>query len=84
MANVIALSDEQARAVAAHPGEPVRLLDPATGRAYVLVAADVYDRAAGLLTDDPRDAYPAIDRTFAAGWDAPGMDDYDRYEDIRQ
>jgi hypothetical protein len=27
-----------------------------------------------------RDAYPAVDRAFAAGWDDPRMDDYDRYE----
>jgi hypothetical protein len=28
---------------------------------------------------DPADAYPAIDRAFAAGWDDPKMDDYDRF-----
>jgi hypothetical protein len=26
---------------------------------------------------DPRDAYSAIDRAFAEGWNDPKMDDYD-------
>ena len=24
-----------------------------------------------------------LDRAFAPGWDDPGMDDYDRYEELR-
>jgi hypothetical protein len=79
------LTDEQLRAVAAHPDEPVRLVDPATNRAFVLLRAEVYERVRDLLGDThPGDAYPAIDRAFAAGWDDPKMDDYDRYEDLRR
>ena len=76
------LTDEQRRALEARPGEPVRLVDPATKRTFVLLPAEEYDRLAG----DPRpaDAYPAVDRAFAPGWDAPGMDDYDRYEELRK
>jgi hypothetical protein len=32
----------------------------------------------------PRDAYAAIDRTFAEGWNDPKMDDYDRYETLKR
>ena len=79
------LTEEQVRAVAAQPGEPVRLIDPTTNRAYVLLRADVYERVRGLLGDfDPREAYPATDRAFAEGWNDPRMDDYDRYEELRR
>lgn len=75
------LTDEQARAAASGP---VRLVDPATNRSYVLLSEELYDRVKELLADDPRDAYPAIDRAFAEGWDDPKMDDYDRYEDLKR
>lgn len=32
--------------------------------------------------EDVREAYPAIDRAFADGWNDPRMDDYDRYDDL--
>jgi hypothetical protein len=28
-------------------------------------------------------AYPLIDESFREDWDAPGMEDYDRYDEIR-
>jgi hypothetical protein len=33
---------------------------------------------------EPHDAYTAIDRVFAKGWDSPTMDDYDRYAELRK
>jgi hypothetical protein len=33
---------------------------------------------------DPCDAYAAIDRVFADGWNDPLMDDYDRYEELKE
>ena len=27
-------------------------------------------------------AYPLIDETFQEGWEAPGMADYDRYDEL--
>jgi hypothetical protein len=78
------LTDEQSHAIEAHPDEPLRLVDPAKNRVYVLVTTDVYDRMRDLLADDPRDAYPAIDRAFADGWGDPKMADYDRYEDLKK
>ena len=50
---------------------------------YVLIRKDVYERVKLLLEDDPHEAYPAVDRAFAAGWDEPAMADYDRYEELR-
>ncbi|OWK38633.1 hypothetical protein [Fimbriiglobus ruber] len=80
-----ALTDDQIRAVAANRDEPVRLIDPASHREFVLLRAEVYERVRELLEDvRPRDAYPAIDQAFAAGWDDPKMDDYDRYEELRK
>lgn len=76
------LTDDQLRAVADQPGEPVRLTDPATNRSFVLLPVEVYDRLVGDVL--PADAYPALDRAFAAGWDDPKMDDYDRYEEVRK
>jgi hypothetical protein len=63
----------------------VRLKDPASGREYVLIGAETYTRLASLVGGDfePREAYPAIDRAFAPGWDDPKMDDYDHYEELR-
>jgi hypothetical protein len=34
-------------------------------------------------TTDVERAYPLIDESFREGWDAPGMDDYDRYEQLK-
>jgi hypothetical protein len=62
-----------------------RVVDPETRQTYVLVREEVYDRLKGLFDAPfhPRDAYAAIDQTFAAGWDDPRMDDYDRYEEVK-
>ena len=29
-------------------------------------------------------AYPLIDESFREGWEAPGMEDYDRYEELKK
>ena len=45
----------------------VRVVDPVTKQEYVLVPADLFSRLQSALSDiDPREAYPAIDRAFAA------------------
>jgi hypothetical protein len=65
--------------------EPV-FVDPETKQEYVLVRKELYVRLRGLLDDDfhPREAYTAIDRSFAEGWSDAKMDDYDRYEQIKR
>ena len=64
-------------------GVAVDVTDAATECPYVLIRKDVYERVKFLLEDDPREAYPAVDRAFADGWDEPAMADYDRYEELR-
>jgi hypothetical protein len=45
-------------------------------------AGAAYERVQALL--DIEDAYPLIDETFREGWEAPGMADYDRYDELKQ
>ena len=73
----LTLTDEQCRAIAACRELPLRLIDPTSHRAYVLIPAAEYERLQNLLDEDPKGAYPAIDRAFAQGWDDPRMADYD-------
>jgi hypothetical protein len=84
-AAMIELTEAQQRALDTEP-EPRRMVDPRTETTYVLVRADVYERLKSLLGEDftPSEAYPAIDHAFAEGWDDPRMDDYDRYEELKQ
>jgi hypothetical protein len=62
-----------------------RLVDPVTHQKYVLVREELYERLRNLLDTifHPDEAYPAIDRAFADGWNDQRMDDYDRYEALR-
>jgi hypothetical protein len=62
------------------------VIDPETREQYVLVRKEVYERLRAALVDEFQvpDAYPAIDRAFAPGWDDPKMDEYDRYEEHRR
>ena len=32
---------------------------------------------------DTQAAYPLLDESFREGWEAPGMEEYDRYEEYR-
>jgi hypothetical protein len=48
----------------------------------IILRTDVYERVQALL--DMEAAYPLIDETFREGWEAPGMADYDRYDEWKQ
>jgi len=48
----------------------------------VILRTDIYERVQALL--DIEDAYPLIDETFREGWEAPGMANYDRYDELKQ
>jgi hypothetical protein len=71
------LSQEQIRAV--ENGEAVPVLVQQTP--CVLLRADIYTRVAAML--DIAGTYPLIDETFREGWEAPGMADYDRYDELK-
>ena len=47
----------------------------------VILQANIYERVQELL--DVEDTYPLIDETFREGWEAPGMADYDRYDELK-
>jgi hypothetical protein len=70
-------------------GRPVEVTDPQTGQPYVVLRKDVYDRVRRLLPDDS-DATPDELRGMLArsaeanGWEEPGMDAYDRYDEERR
>jgi hypothetical protein len=77
------LTEEQLRAIADQPNEPLRLIDPASKQVYVLLNEAVYEKMRELLQGfQPTEAYAAIDQAFAAGWSDPRMEDYDRYEEL--
>ncbi|HKB03926.1 MAG TPA: hypothetical protein VKD90_17015 [Gemmataceae bacterium] len=78
------LTPELKAALADRPGQPVRVIDPDTRAAYVLIDAGVFEHMAGLAYDDS----PWSDEETAAlaaevgeriGWDE--MAEYDHYPD---
>lgn len=79
----IHLTEDHLRAAA---DSPIRITDPQTQQAYVLLRAEAYERLGQLLGDEFSlpEFYPAIDKAFSEGWNDPKMDDYDRYEDLKK
>lgn len=77
---------ELQKAIAASPGEPVRLVDPHTNSSYVLVPADRYEQLVHLEPPDAlREAYPAQEKAASdAGWDDPLLDEYNDYDHHRR
>jgi hypothetical protein len=82
MPTMIELNTEQQQAVTAHPGQPLRLVDPATREAFVLLRADEYER---LFRDAAYDASPWTDEEMhlLAGEDADrlGWEGLESYQD---
>ena len=76
----VSLSAELRQVLAAHPGEPVELIDEASQARYVLLPGEQFDRIRVLLTSDEfdiRDSYDAQSAALAAaGWDDPDLDIY--------
>jgi hypothetical protein len=78
------LTAELRQALAAHPDEPVHLVDEESNTAYVLLRADLFERLKSLFVDEP---FSEQERLFQlrefgkrAGWDDPAMDVYDNGE----
>jgi hypothetical protein len=74
---MLELSAEQIQAV--ENGEAVSVIVQRTP--CVLIRADIYERAKAIL--EITEAYPLLDETFREGWEAPGMADYDRYDELK-
>ena len=82
---MIEFTEQQQHALDAQAEQPPCIRDPRSNETYVLLPLAVYERLKGLLSEaQTSDAYTAIDRAFAEGWDDPRMDDYDRYEELKQ
>jgi hypothetical protein len=85
---MIELTEQQRQALAAGP-HPCRVVDPETRQTYVLVPEEEYERTRALRYDDSDwtedELRQLLARSAAAnGWDEPGMDAYDRYDEERQ
>ena len=83
---MIQLTKEQHDTLASNGNDSAKVVDPISNTEYVLIRADLYERVRGLIDDDfhVSEAYTAIDEAFAEGWNAPGMSDYDRYEEFKK
>jgi hypothetical protein len=76
---------ELQQALDARQGDAVRLVDERTGKEYILMSADLWERLFPEDDDefDPRDFYPLMAEAVAELWDDPEMDVYDNYPEQR-
>jgi len=80
---MIELNAEQQKAVKSHPGRPLRLVDPTSQQAFVLLPVDYFDRLneseydASPWTDDEMDLL-AAEAADSLGWD--GLEAYQEPE----
>lgn len=84
---MIELTEEQQHALRSEDTPTV--VDPATNAAYVLVRKDVFDRIKRLLYDDSEMTHDEMRHLLARsfkenGWDEPGMEAYDNYDEHRK
>ena len=72
---MIELTAEQRQALAAQNGEPVRVVDPATHDAYVLMRAELYEQRVGLIPNPSEESAvvvpPLFRRSQEAFWRRP-------------
>jgi hypothetical protein len=78
---MIQLSDELHRAVIASGGQPLRLVDPQTQEAFVLVRADQFDRLNELAYDASPWTDEEMDLLAAEDADRLGWDGMEAYQD---
>jgi len=79
---MISLTIEQHRAIEDAGGSPLRVEDPETKRAYILMDAELYERIRALVESDEvgPDAFaPLMWDAMKGDWDDPAMDAYDHY-----
>lgn len=83
---MIDLTDVQRRQL--ESGQAVDVIDPETGQPYVLLPKQVYERVRQLVHDDSEWTAEEMRQMLArsaeaTGWNEPGMDAYDRYDEER-
>jgi hypothetical protein len=84
---MIELTEEQQQQL--DSGRAIEVTDPQTSRPYVVLRKDVYERVRRLLYDDSEWTEDELRLQLARsaegnGWDEPGMDAYDHYDEERQ
>ncbi len=84
---MIELTAEQ-RALVAHQENPT-VVDPVSNAAFILVRKELFDRIKTLLYDDAEMTHDEMRLLLARssqenGWDEPGMEEYDNYDEYRQ
>ena len=84
---MIELTEQQRREL--DEGRAVAVIDADTATPYVVLRRDIYERVRSLLYDDGEataDELRAMlaHSSSANGWDEPGMDAYDRYDEERR
>lgn len=72
------ISADQMKALTHGQAVPVEV----GGTSCILLRQDIYEGVEAIL--DVERAYPLVDESFRAGWEAPGMEDYDRYEELKK
>jgi hypothetical protein len=84
---MIELTDEQRQLL--ESGKAVEIADPQNAQRYVVLRKDVYERVQRLLYDDSEWTEDELRLQLARsakenGWEEPGMDAYDRYDEERR
>ena len=84
---MIELTEEQRQLL--ESGKVVEVTDPQTAQRYVVLRKDVYERVQRLLYDDSEWTEDELRLQLARsakenGWEEPGMDAYDRYDEERR
>jgi hypothetical protein len=83
---MIDLTEEQRSQL--ESGQAVDIIDPRTAQPYVLLRKEVYERVRRLLYDDTEWTAEEMRQLLARsaeanGWNEPGMEAYDRYDEER-
>jgi hypothetical protein len=81
---MIELTEEQRQQL--ESGKAVNVTDPQTAQSYVVLRKDVFDRVQHLLYDDSAWTDDELRFHLARsakdnGWDEPGMEAYDHYDE---
>lgn len=81
----IPLSDDFAKALDQQGNVPLQAVHPVTGKMFFLVSEEQYQRLKPLFEEEPLSSgeqqFQLQEMGRRAGWDEPGMDAYDRYEE---
>ena len=84
---MLELTEEQRQAVSTEDNPTV--LDPQTHEAFILVRKATFERIKNLLYDDAEMTHDDLRLLLARsvkenGWDEPGMEEYDHYDEHRK